>query len=136
MIEFLTAFLLVAGMLFIFVAALGVARMPDFLIRMHASTKAGTLGAGLLLTAVALHFAQTDVTFRTLSTICFLFLTAPISAHLIGRSAYRSGIKLYRGTCLYTLDDVYPLTDDEPPETDSPEESRANSAAEEEPQTA
>ena len=51
--EIVTALLLVLGSLFSFVAALGMLRLPDTVIRMHAATKAGTLGAGLILIAVA-----------------------------------------------------------------------------------
>lgn len=83
------------------VAALGVLRMPDLFMRMHAATKAGTLGAGLLLLAVALAFSQTGVTVRTLATIAFLLVTAPVAAHVIGRAAYRAErVPLWERTCM------------------------------------
>lgn len=119
--EYITALALVLGSGFVFVAGLGVVRMPDFLIRMHASTKAGTLGCGLVIVAVATHFAAGDVAFRAFATTLFLLLTAPVSAHLIGRSAYKSGISLCPGTKLHTLQDTYPLSladGDETPESD------------------
>ena len=94
MIEILTSALLVCGGLFAFMAALGVVRLPDVLIRMHASTKAGTLGCGLILLAVAVHYAETSVVARSVATIIFLMLTAPIGAHLIARAAYRMGVPL------------------------------------------
>lgn len=75
---------------FMLVAALGVLRMPDLFMRMHAATKAGTLGAGLLLLAVALAHGQASVTVRALATITFLLITAPVAAHVIGRAAYRA----------------------------------------------
>ena len=56
--EIVTALLLVLGSLFSFVAALGMLRLPDTVIRMHAATKAGTLGAGLILIAVAFLYAE------------------------------------------------------------------------------
>lgn len=86
-----TALLTVAGSFFMLVAAIGVIRMPDLLMRMHAATKAGTLGAGLLLLAVAVHFGETGVTIRAMATLVFLVFTAPVAAHVIGRAAYLSG---------------------------------------------
>ena len=94
MSELLAAVLIVAGSLFCLVAAVGTIRLPDTLIRMHAATKAGTLGAGLILASVALFFGEVGLVLRALLTLVFLFLTAPVAAHLIGRAAYRSGIEL------------------------------------------
>jgi multicomponent Na+:H+ antiporter subunit G len=91
----LTALLLLAGAFFCFVAALGVLRMPDTYLRMHASSKAGTLGCGLVLAAVALHFAEIGVVSRAAMAILFLLLTAPAGAHMIGRAAYRTGVPLW-----------------------------------------
>jgi len=98
MSEIVTATLVVAGALFALVAALGVVRLPDVLIRMHASTKAGTLGCGLILVAVAVHFGETGIVARALAAIVFLVLTAPVAAHMIGRAAYRTGVPLWHGT--------------------------------------
>jgi len=93
----LTALLVLGGGFFVFAAALGVMRLPDVLIRMHASTKAGTLGCGLILLAAAIHFAETAIVARALATIVFLMLTAPVGAHMIARAAYRTGVPLWRG---------------------------------------
>ncbi|MEQ9814596.1 MAG: monovalent cation/H(+) antiporter subunit G [Azospirillaceae bacterium] len=79
----------VTGSFFFAIAALGVLRLPDTLTRMHAATKAGTLGAGLLLAATAFTFASLEITIRVMAIIGFLLLTAPIAAHLIGRVAWR-----------------------------------------------
>jgi multicomponent Na+:H+ antiporter subunit G len=98
MSDVLAAVLMVAGAVFALVAAVGVARLPDLLIRMHAATKAGTLGAGLILLAVAIQGAETGLTLRALAAISFLLLTAPVSAHLIGRAAYRVGVRLWERT--------------------------------------
>ena len=88
------AVLLVAGGFFLFVAGLGVLRLPDVFIRMHASTKAGTLGVGLVFGGAAVHFGNTaDVAIAGL-TIVFLLMTAPVSAHAIARAAYRMNVKL------------------------------------------
>jgi multicomponent Na+:H+ antiporter subunit G len=95
MAEFLMAALVLLGGFFCFVAGLGVLRLPDALIRMHASTKAGTLGAGLILAAVAIYFADTATITRAVVAILFLLITAPVAAHMIGRAAFRVGVPLW-----------------------------------------
>ncbi len=106
MTDYLTAALVLAGGLFGFIAALGMLRLPDMITRMHASTKAGTLGAGLIMVAVANHFMQIGITLRAAAAILFLLLTAPVAAHVIGRTAYRSGIKLSERTWVDELASV------------------------------
>lgn len=91
----LSALVLMGGF-FCFVAGLGILRLPDVLIRMHASTKAGTLGSGLILVAVAFFFADTGTITRAVATIIFLLITAPVAAHMIGRAAFRSGTPLWQ----------------------------------------
>ncbi len=103
MIEYVIAILLITGSIFVLVAAIGVLRLPDLLMKMHASTKAGTLGAGLILVAVAFAFGDTGVASRAIATIIFLLITAPIAAHMIGRAAYYVGIPLWKGTIMDEL---------------------------------
>ena len=103
MSDLIAAVLVLAGGLFVFFAALGVLRMPDVLIRMHASTKAGTLGCGLILLAVAVGFGEGGVITRAIAGIIFLMLTAPVAAHMIGRAAYRTGVPLWHGTVIDEL---------------------------------
>ncbi len=91
--DLLAAVSLVLGGALTFLAALGVLRMPDVYIRMHASTKAGTLG--VLLIALALVFVGADagVVSKAVAVFAFVLLTAPIGAHLIARAAWRSGLE-------------------------------------------
>ena len=105
--EMVTALLLVLGSLFSLVAALGMLRLPDTVMRMHAATKAGTLGAGLILIAEAFFYSELGITLRVLAAILFLLLTAPVAAHLIGRAAYYSGIRLWKKTWIDQLKDRY-----------------------------
>lgn len=98
MIEFLEGGLILAGALFMLVAALGVLRLPDLLTRMHATTKAATLGVTLIMLAVALHFAEESVVARAFGVILFIMMTAPVAAHVIGRAAYFVGTELWSGT--------------------------------------
>ena len=105
MVELFIAIMIVTGPLLCLIAAAGMIRLPDTLIRMHAATKAGTLGAGLILAGLAFYFSQVGPVLRASLTLIFLFLTAPVGAHLIGRAAYRSGIQLFSRTCVDQLGD-------------------------------
>lgn len=98
LVEGLTALLLLGGAIFMLIAALGVIRMPDLLIRMHATTKAGALGGGMMVAAVAVHFDDPAVMFRAVAIVVFIFLTAPVAAHIIGRAGYFVGVPLWEGT--------------------------------------
>ncbi len=112
MTDYLTAALVLAGGLFGFIAAVGMLRLPDMITRMHASTKAGTLGAGLILAAVAIHFTEVGITLRAAAAILFLVLTAPVAAHVIGRAAYRCGIELWERTWVDELAALHRRADD------------------------
>jgi multicomponent Na+:H+ antiporter subunit G len=83
------------GSLFILTAAVGLLRMPDFFLKVSATTKAVTLGSGLILTASALYFNDPAVTGRAVAIIAFILLTAPVGAHMIGKAAHKKGIKLW-----------------------------------------
>ncbi len=91
MLAWVSAFLLVSGSAFVLVAALGVARLPDTLSRMHAATKAGAFGASLMLAALVLHLGGAATVVKAVLVIVFFYATAPIAAHLLGRLAYRRG---------------------------------------------
>lgn len=111
MIEMLKGVLILTGSIFMFLAALGILRLPDLLTRMHATTKAATLGASLIMLAVALHFAEVAVVARAFGVILFIMLTAPVAAHVIGRAGYFVGSKLWSGTLKDELRPNYdPLT--------------------------
>jgi multicomponent Na+:H+ antiporter subunit G len=84
------------GAFFAFIAGLGILRLPDVLIRMHASTKAGTLASGLIMLPVALGIGDAPTVARVVAIVVFLLLTAPVGAHMIGRAAFRSGVPLWR----------------------------------------
>lgn len=105
MIDYLVGVLMVLGSIFCLVAAVGVVRLPDALTRMHAATKAGTLGTGLLIVAEALFYRQLGISLRAALVIALLLLTAPVAAHLIGRASYRSGVALSERTWIDELKD-------------------------------
>ncbi|MDI5893000.1 monovalent cation/H(+) antiporter subunit G [Halomonas rhizosphaerae] len=111
MTELIKGSLILAGAIFMFLAALGVVRLPDLLTRMHATTKAATLGATLIMLAVALHFGQVAVVARAFGVILFIMMTAPVAAHVIGRAGYFVGSRLWSGTVKDELKPNYdPLT--------------------------
>ncbi|WP_100332139.1 monovalent cation/H(+) antiporter subunit G [Bacillus xiapuensis] len=87
---------LILGAFLCLVAAFGVIRLPDIYTRNHAASKAATLGVMFTLMAVFLYFYLIEGHFnsRVLLGIIFVFITAPVSGHLISRAAYNSGVKL------------------------------------------
>jgi multicomponent Na+:H+ antiporter subunit G len=98
MIQGLGVVLLLSGAGFMLVASIGVMRLPDLFMRMHAMTKAGTVGIGLTMLAVAIFSANVAVTSRAIVVILFVALTAPVAAHMIARAAYITGVRLWEGT--------------------------------------
>ncbi len=95
MSELITALLLLTGALFMLLAALGLLRMPDLLMRMHATTKAGALGSGLIMLAVAVFYRDAGVLTQAFVVVVFIMLTAPVAAHIIGRAGYFVGVPLW-----------------------------------------
>lgn len=95
-IELLVGVVLLLGTFLVLVAALGLLRMPDLYIRMHASTKAGTVGLGFILIAVGLYFRDLTVTSRVIGIIFFILLTAPVAAHVLGKAMLDVGYRMYR----------------------------------------
>lgn len=95
------------GAIFVLLAAIGTLRMPDQYLRISVNTKAATLGVGLILTAAALFFLETSVTTRVIAVIIFIFITAPVGAHLIGRTSYFLGNPLWGKSVTDDLKDKY-----------------------------
>ncbi len=89
MLEAALSLLIVTGALFVFIGSLGLARLKDFYTRLHGPTKATTLGVGSLLIASAVHFSTSGdgVSLHEILVTLFLFITAPVSAHLMSKAA-------------------------------------------------
>jgi monovalent cation/proton antiporter MnhG/PhaG subunit len=79
------------GVAFLLVAAIGVLRLRDPFMRMHAATKAGTLGAGLVVIFTAIYMGDPAAKLTAFGIVVFLLATLPVAAHLLGRAAYVSG---------------------------------------------
>jgi len=99
--------LIMLGVFFILIAGVGLLRLPDLFLRMSAATKAATLGLGLILLGTAVFFWELGIASRAIATIVFVLLTAPVSAHMIGRAAYSDGVPLWSETVLDELDNYY-----------------------------
>jgi len=103
------AVLLFIGASFLLLAGVGLLRMPDVFSRMQAATKASTLGVACIMVAVAVHFNDLGITMRALAASVFFLLTAPVTAHLVGRASYFLGVPLWEGTVLDELRGHYDL---------------------------
>lgn len=89
MLEAALSVLIVTGAAFTFIGSLGLVRLSDFYTRLHGPTKATTLGVGSLLIASMIHFSGQDngLSVHELLVTLFLFITAPVSAHLLSKAA-------------------------------------------------
>lgn len=94
----ISGILILVGSAFALVASIGLLRFPDFYSRMHAASKAGTLGSGLLLLALCFIAEDGAVVARAIAGFGFLLLTAPISAHLLAKASYSAGFGPWSGT--------------------------------------
>ena len=94
MLDLLLSFLILTGAAFTFIGSFGLARLRDFHTRLHGPTKATTLGVGSLLVASALYFSTRGegVSLHEVLVTLFLFITAPISAHLLAKVALHLGL--------------------------------------------
>jgi multicomponent Na+:H+ antiporter subunit G len=87
--------LLLLGALFSLISAIGVVRLPDLFSRMHAASKAGAVGSGLVLLSVAIVSFDVGVALRAIVGFVFLLLTTPVGAHLLARASYRTSDQLH-----------------------------------------
>lgn len=89
MLEYLLSFLILTGAVFTFIGSLGLVRLKDFYTRLHGPTKATTLGVGSLLVASAIWFSAhgDGLSLHEVLVTLFLFITAPVSAHLLAKAA-------------------------------------------------
>lgn len=87
-IEGLVSLLIVLGSLFIIVGSVGLLKLPDLMSRLHGPTKATTLGVGGALLASMLYFGgvEGNLSIHELLITCFLFITAPVTAHFIAKA--------------------------------------------------
>lgn len=96
--DIIVAILLIIGTVFIFLASIGLLRMPDVYLRMSASAIAATFGVASMLLAAALHFMELGLTLHIIGLIILLVLTVPIGAHMLGRTSHVIGLSMWKKT--------------------------------------
>ncbi|MEN0001225.1 MAG: monovalent cation/H(+) antiporter subunit G [Pseudomonadota bacterium] len=94
MIDLIALVIKMVGLVFLVLATLGLLRFEDVFQRMHAATKAGTLGAGLVLIGTMLNKGTFDAAMTGTLALLFLILTIPVASHILARAAYMSGSQL------------------------------------------
>ncbi|MFC7166379.1 monovalent cation/H(+) antiporter subunit G [Halospeciosus flavus] len=95
LVSAVVAALVVVGSFFLAIGTIGLLRLPDVYNRMHATSKATTLGAASILLAAFVSFGPMEEGLTALVGIVFLFLTAPTGAHMISRSAQKMGVPFF-----------------------------------------
>ena len=88
--------LIILGTAFILLGIFGIYKLPDFYCRSHALTKSMTMGISCLLLANWLYLGSDLVGFKLFVALLFQFLTIPVSGHIMGRVAFRKGIKRWK----------------------------------------
>lgn len=93
--EILLSALVLVGAAFTLIGSLSLVRFKDFYTRLHGPTKASTLGVGCLLVASSIYFSVTgeSLSLHEILVTLFLFITAPISAHLLAKAALHVGLR-------------------------------------------
>lgn len=89
MLDIILSILIILGAFFTLVGSVGLFKLRDFYMRLHGPTKASTLGVGAILIASAIHFSVKtgDISLHEVLVTLFLFITAPVSAHLMAKAA-------------------------------------------------
>ncbi len=106
--EIIASFFIISGTFFIFVSSIGILRLRDVYSRMHAAGKASTLGVMSIMTGAVIFFLIHHGTFnfKLLLTIIFVFMTAPLAALAINRSAYRTNVAMTKAASMDELGDA------------------------------
>ncbi|GAM32800.1 putative monovalent cation/H+ antiporter subunit G [Acinetobacter calcoaceticus] len=96
--EIIVSVFLVFGAFFMLVGSIGMVRLPDLFMRLHAPTKSSTLGLGSFLIASMIFFAfQGRFGFAELLITLLAFITAPVSANLIAQAALHLRLRSLSG---------------------------------------
>jgi multicomponent Na+:H+ antiporter subunit G len=115
------AALVVVGSFFLLVGTVGLLRLPNVFNRMHATSKAATLGTASIMLGATVYFGPQGAGLTSLVGIVFLFFTAPTGAHVISRAARKMGISF--------LEDVSWPGAVDPDGVDAPAEERGDDPA-------
>lgn len=87
--EWTVSIAVLVGAAFVLVGSIGLARLQDFYMRLHGPTKATTLGAGGTIVASVIYFSaqRGALSVHEILIMVFLFITAPVSAHMLAKAA-------------------------------------------------
>lgn len=96
--EFIVALLLLLGVAIRLLSTFGILRFGDVYLRMHASTKASTLGLFFILGATAVYFADPLITIKMIALFVIYFFTAPIGTQVLAHGAHVSGVPMVKET--------------------------------------
>lgn len=91
--EWIAAILLVLGALLMLIASIGIVRLPDIYLRMHAATKAPSLGVFLMVAGIVIYFMDFWLSVKGLLIILFIFMTTPVGAHMLSRVSHMLKIR-------------------------------------------
>ncbi|WP_373869400.1 monovalent cation/H(+) antiporter subunit G [Fictibacillus barbaricus] len=107
LIKIVISFFLIIGTFFIFSGTLGVLRFPDVYSRLHAASKASTLGVSGILIGSFIYVLSEMQLFsgKLILGILFVLMTAPVAGHMISRAAYRTGVPLSEKTVFNDLEE-------------------------------
>lgn len=107
--EVIAGVFILIGTLVSFISAIGLVRLPDVYTRSHAGSKSSTVGVLFILIGTLLYFLISEGYFsiRLILGIVFVFLTAPVSAHVICRAAYRNNVPLTETSAEDELKDYF-----------------------------
>lgn len=105
MIDWIIAILIILASLFMLVAALGIVKLRDVYMRMHAITKASSLSIVLFLFAVVISYPSAETIVGALMVIVFIIATAPVASHMIARVSHMMRIPLSKGAVVNELDE-------------------------------
>ncbi|MFT6269665.1 MAG: multicomponent K+:H+ antiporter subunit G [Alphaproteobacteria bacterium] len=99
-VELIISALLISGGLFVLVGSIGLLRLQDFYVRLHAPTKATTLGLGGILigSMVYMYDIQGHLSINELLITLFLVITAPVTAHILAKAAMHHRVKVMERT--------------------------------------
>ncbi|WP_407283417.1 monovalent cation/H(+) antiporter subunit G [Methanolobus sp. WCC1] len=102
-LELVSNIVLIIGLFFVFLAMLGLARLPDVYNRLHTTTKIGTLGAFGVMLSILLKVGFSPMGVKAITVALFILVTSPVAAHMISRAAHRHGV----GLCKESVIDEY-----------------------------
>lgn len=102
-LEIVISFFLVIGAAIHLLSSIGLVRFGDVFLRMHASTKASTLGVGFIMIATALYFGEPLITIKLIALLVIYFFTSPTGVQVLAHAAHTSKVPMVQETWIDEL---------------------------------